>query len=229
MTRTQRLILVAALACVATVLPARSSHGQYGQVTAYGTWQGIEDFSITFLDQFDNPVGGYTESVPTTLTVEFFANNNATVTSPVGFPYGFRPQPYVVATLGPTGASGSAFAGGYAGFDGNFDLTYAGILPDGQIDTFGGFAVADFSASLAPSAGIGQPYFYFASFQGAGQALPEPAALAQVAIGVAVIAAFIGIRSYRARRARARTAAAGAPLDAQLAEPGIPAASGPGC
>ncbi len=189
--RTATLALIAAISLLCIFSPTRPC---LAQTTAYGTWYGIEDYSITYYDQYGNITGGYSESIAATLIVEFGSYGAI-----VGGPIGFNPQFYTVTSFGPTSASGSTFAGGLAGFSGNFDLTYQSILPDGEIVVGDGFAVADFSAYTDPYF-FGSGYSEFASFEGTAPPAPEPPALAQIAIGVVVIAAFVGIRTYRAER-----------------------------
>jgi hypothetical protein len=211
MARTQRSILIAAISllCLFSLPQAATA-----QTIASGTWSGWADYSVTYYD--GSP--GYSFSEYTTLTVGFRSYDDAYVAGPPGF----GTVEYDVTSFGLTSASGFTFAGGLAPFSGNFDISYQSILPDGQIDTTGGFAVADYTAGLP-----GEPFvgYYYASFQ---SAVPEPLALVQVAIAAIVIAAFVGIRKYRAGEALARARALGVALQAQSSQLGVSGASGPG-
>jgi hypothetical protein len=186
----------------------------YGQqLVAYGTWSGYFTYTQTDYDRpFGNVIGGYSLDGNSTLTVDIFEQPGSPT---VNFFYatlsgspGFLPgDTYNLSTFGfgPTSASGFTEAGGIAGFEGSFDVTYRSILPDGEIDTTGGFAVADFGAQ---SFTIGQPWAVFsASFTTAS--VPEPSAIVPMAIGAVVVVTWVVIRRRRAGKPLARAIAAG--------------------
>lgn len=214
---TPRPTLIAAISLLCVFSPRPSC----GQVIAYGSWKGVESYSITDYDQFGNITGGFSTTFDTTLGVEF-------TTSGAFVEGGYFPmQLYNVISFGPTSASGSIDFLGLAGFDGNFIVTYNSILPDGQIDVIGGYADADFTAYLAPIGGPG--YVEEGSFSSGIQAVPEPPALAQLALGLLLLGAILGARADRARKNRARERSAGAALNARLPGSGFAGAGGIRC
>jgi hypothetical protein len=197
-TRTERLMKLigaATLLCVFFV-PSASC----GQTTATGTWSGTLSYSVQYLDEFGFPTGGYSGLDSTTLTIQLSPGSAVATTGD-----GLLDVLYSLSSFGPNSASGSYFDFLPQGFDyGSFDANYLSILPDGSIDTSGGFAVADRTYVYDfGSSGI-EEVFSFQSFQSEGPALvPEPSAMVQMAIGVVVIALFAGIRARHASKSRA--------------------------
>ena len=174
------------------------------QQVAYGTWEGYATYTETDYDQMGNVIGVYSTSGLSALNVGIFNNTfgsleyfSGTVSGPLGFsgPLGvtlggqYSDYNYSVFSFGPTSASGGDFAGGYAGFDGYFDVTYQSILPDGEMDTRGGFAVAQYSGNT--DLGYESPYIaWSASFT----SVPEPSSIVPMAIGAVVVATWVVIR-----------------------------------
>jgi hypothetical protein len=177
-------------------------------VTAYGSWNGYYTYSETSYDQFGNVTGTYSSGGPATLYVDFYGPLNTPFEDQAILfgPPGFDGQEIGVTSFGPTSATGFAFAGGRGSFEENFDVTYASILPGGQIDTTGGFAVADFLRD-EDDALPGQIFTSFVSFNTANA--PEPSAIVPMAIGALVVATSVVIRRRRAGKPLARAGAAG--------------------
>ncbi len=170
---------------------------------AYGTWNGYETYTETDYDQFGNVVGQFSGGGNSTLTVDIYGPGplfSAIVSGPNGFNSFI---PYAVSTFGPTSATGFTSGGGYASFAGGFDLSYPAILPDGHIETYGGFADADYSASTF----LGQDTkVYFASFN--SFSVPEPSAIVPMATGAVVVGTSVVIRRRRVAKHLERARAA---------------------
>ncbi len=188
--KTNRLGLIAVLAFVSAFSMPRSL---YAQPTAYGTWDGELDVQITQV------INGQTtvlenSSGDGTLLIDYFAPYTLYISMGGIYAYGSNPIPGAV-DFGPTSASGSLYTYGPTGLVvANFFATYQSILPDGMIDTTGGFASADISYSQAVPTG-GTDFFFF-SFSGAG-AVPEPSSLVTASIALLAIGVFTWIRGAR--------------------------------
>lgn len=179
------------------------------QPVSYGTWSGYETYTETDYDQWGNVIGVYSWAGNSSLTVDIIGpapDFYATVAGPLGFsPYAY----YDVTSFGPMSAIGYASAGGAAGYEGDFDLSYPFIHPDGQIEDAGGFADADFSGNTFFAYGF-EPYsMWSASFNSFSYSVPEPSAIVPMAIGAAVVATSVVIRRRRAGNALERARATG--------------------
>ena len=220
MTKADRSTFVVAISLVLLLSLPQVTSAQ--TTVAYGGWYGYATDSVTYYDEFGYVVGTSLTSGPATLYVTFveqYGYLQATVSGPPGFTIGdYQQFPTYGASLGPYSASGGAFAGGFMGYSGGFDVTYQGIFPDGLIDSTGGFAVADFS-DTSGFPGENMPVS-FATFNSAG--VPEPSAIVPMAIGAVAVATSVVIRRRRAGKALARARAAGAE-QAQSPDQGVPA------
>ena len=98
----------------------------------------------------------------------------------------------------PQGASGSMNTDIYPRYydTGNFFVSYQAILPDGSIDTTGGFAVADMNV-IDVNAITGATTNTIISFQGAG--VPEPSSLVLAASGILMVSIFAWMRGFTGR------------------------------
>jgi hypothetical protein len=180
----------------------------------------------TYLDNYGNVLGRTTQKSDGTLSIKFDYLPQPTVAEVDITPYGVAVVEggWGVSTFGPNSASGGLFAlEGPVIQRGNYDVTYRSILPNGDIDTAGGLADVDMTSII--TGGI-YPYTeIFVAFQ----IVPEPSALVQVAVGLLVLACFLGVQAYRARRSGARAIAAAGPAGSPPPEVGVAAAGGPCC
>ena len=192
MTRSQRLALVGVLTFFSASSLPRSSHAQ----VATGTWVGVE--SVTTENFFNGQLisESFVSNIPSTLVLTFVPwPDPLTVYMSLGAgPSGFDEQGHI-QSFGPQGASGSVVLDGYpASFSvGNFDVTYQAILPDGTIDTTGGFAVADLDISLLEYLSPASENI-FISFQNV--TVPEPSSLVLAASGTLVMLVFVWMRGF---------------------------------
>jgi hypothetical protein len=205
MTKTQRVRLIAVLIFFSAIsLPGSS----YAQQTVSGTWIGFELYDTT--TYFDSQILGETSAsnIWTTFNLELVLNTDpyTIVQTPiinavmsiggVGFP-----PVYPITTdqsYSPQGAAASVLADYYPiGIDtGNFDVSYQAILPDGFIDTTGGFAVADMNLSYY-NFQTGTTTDTLIEFQGEG--VPEPSSLVLAASGILMVSIFAWIRGFTGR------------------------------
>jgi hypothetical protein len=194
-----RISLIAVVSC-AVIFRSKACDAD---TIVYGTWYGVESYSITDYDPFGMLVGESSGSnVPAYLgitldssdSLDMVISNNSvpdlsilSVTGPVYTPFG------------PTSAS--AEVSEYQSFypyaeiyiDGNYALTYTSILPDGQIDTSTGGAVADL-ASIEVFADGSQELV-----QALFISVPEPSSLVMAAPAFLIILIFAPIRSLGRR------------------------------
>jgi hypothetical protein len=175
---------------------------------AYGTWSGYATYTETDYGASGSVIGGFSGGGFSNLTVDIFSSDfspgfYATVSGPPGFNSFY---PYNLLSFGPQSASGFTADFGEAGFDANFDVTYGSILPDGQFDNTGGFAVADYSGNTF--FGFGEPSIaWFATFN--SNSVPEPSAMVPMAIGTVMVVTSVVVRRRRARMRLERASAAG--------------------
>ena len=112
--------------------------------------------------------------------------------------FGISPTfPGTNVTYGPQYASGNIYEYFYPiGIDtGNFFVTYQAILPDGSIDTTGGFADADMTLVITNTSGAAE--HVFVEFQGVG--VPEPSSLVLAATGTLMVSIFAWMRGFTGR------------------------------
>ena len=171
-----------------TVLLLPQAHAQ----SIYGGWTGLETVQAEYF--VNGQIVGYstTYTYPATLGVSYENYNLA-----ISIDNDSLSSSNNSVTFGPTSGTGSLEVYiGYYGFDlGGFFATYAGILPDGQIDTSGGNAVADLSLINLNYNGTGE--IDQVSFNSAGS-LPEPSAIVLAAPALAVVLA-LALRRQRIR------------------------------
>ncbi len=212
MTKAGRSTFVVAISIILPLSFPHSTRAQ--QLVAYGTWNGYATYTETDYDPYGNVINQFSQDGSSQLDLDIYATTDpdyapfyATVTGPPGFlsNLGYLQPVLYGVSFGPTSASGSGFTGALFGVLGDFDVSYLGILPDGQINTTGGFAVADISGLTYPPAGPAAYISFFASFQ----SVPEPTAIVPMAIGAIVVATAVAIRRRRARKPLARARAAG--------------------
>jgi hypothetical protein len=194
MTETRKLGAIAALICVAAISCPRS-HAQ----DVYVTWQGTVSYDV---EEFANGqlVGYYSGSYAGQLGLDYYDSPQILSMSLSGT-FGYSFYGYLSDPFGPTSASGTLIGaiGGYYGPPiGDFAATYTSILPDGMIDTTGGQAVADITATIGDPSGTGE--IYVGSFVSAA-AVPEPSSIAQAATAILIIAVVASAAVVRPRPA----------------------------
>jgi hypothetical protein len=194
MARSRGLVLTTVLMLPCICLVARPAGAQ---TPAMGSWYGVLTESNLQVNDFGQVISGTTTSQYATMTIEFDYLPGPTQAT-LSF-NGVAFNEFSVDGFGPTSADGSYyFSYGPVVAFGNYDVSYQSILPDGAIDTNGGFAVMDFTSVSSISYPLSEELVTF-------QTVPEPSALVQSAIGTIVIAAFAGIQTWRARKAGARS------------------------
>ena len=101
-------------------------------------------------------------------------------------------------SYGPQGASGSMDTDIYHEYydNGNFDVSYQAILPDGTIDTTGGYADVDMNV-IDVNIFTGATTNTFIQFQGEG--VPEPSSLVLAASGILIVSIFAWMRGFTGR------------------------------
>jgi hypothetical protein len=201
MMKTQKLSLIAAAAFLAALSLPRSSSAQIFVPPAgsiYGFWSGFETYTVS-LYYHGNLVDFYSDSGPAILEAAFY--DNFAVMSVGGTSTDSQISgngPYHQA-LGPTSASGTIFpypdqaALVYV----NYFLTYDSILPDGQINTGSGAALADFTSTILITP-TGDESVTFATFQSTSS-IPEPPSIMLAALAVLLIAVVVRMRGLRRR------------------------------
>jgi hypothetical protein len=200
MTKTQRVRLIAVLIVFSAIwLPAPS----YAQQPETGTWIGFESYRTTYYEgaQIIGETSG--SNIWTSLTIEFtnspppYSFTLRATMSIGGFSI-FSTGVGTSVSSGPQNAAGDITQDYYPiGIDtGDFGVSYQAILPNGFIDTTGGFAIADMN--------LGDYDFQtlittntFVTFQGEG--LPEPSSLVLAASGTLIVSIFAWMRGFTGR------------------------------
>ena len=197
MTKIRRLSVIAAMTFISAIAVPRMSDAQ----SVSGTWTGVESFSQVISEpggQIMSESSG--SNVPAVLSMTFsgFSYPQALDMSVLadygGFDISVFGPVYPLEPLAPLLNPQSA-DGNVVNFDqhrsqewGFFALTYQSILPDGNIDTTGGSAFANFHFS-AYSDSENLYYSGFGQFQSQDlQGVPEPSSIV-----LAVTAAMIGL------------------------------------
>ena len=200
MTKTQRVRLIAVLIFFSAIsLPGSS----YAQQIDSGTWIGYESYSSTFYN-YDQMITGETSgsNIWTTFNLEFVYSSSYYPVAGLAMSVGSFSIPFTFLdsnfrSYGPQGASGSMDSDIYHEYydNGNFDVSYQAILPDGSIDTTGGFANADMTLVLSYTSGAAE--HVFVEFQGGG--VPEPSSLVLAASGILMVSIFAWMRGFTGR------------------------------
>ncbi len=207
MTSTVRRALGAVMSffCVCS-LPSPCSAG-----TIYGSWQGFEFFYEQFFvpDQ-PGPIisGGY---IPAQFDLAYNTCTNVLSMSINDLSFSTQYGGYAEASFGPTSASGEGYYGIGSPYgliaQADFSLTYASILPDGEIDSSIGYAVADITQTEVTPTGYGS--VIYASFRPA----PEPSSLMLAAVSAVGATVFWWMRASRRRGLQHERS--GAPLESR--------------
>ncbi len=193
MTKTPKHALIAALTVLAVMsLPRPCSADQ-----VYGTWTGAESYSIEYYLEDGTVISQSSGSLyPATLSVEFDSNIN--VAPPQETAAGMGITGFYSIWGGAVGGYGPQSAGMYIIDDtsypegyafGNFDATFQSILPDGSIDTTGGFAVADIDIQNYSDGVYERAFISF-------QTVPEPSSLLLVLAGAATVLLLAPMRFF---------------------------------
>jgi hypothetical protein len=197
MTKTQRVHLIAVLIFFSAIsLPG----SLYAQQPAFGTWIGYESYTTTYY--LDAQIVGETSgsNIWTSFNLDLSPSNSMEHGASMSIGnFGISPTfPGTNVTYGPQYASGNIYEYFYPiGIDtGNFNVSYQAVLPDGFIDTTGGFANADINISYY-NFQTGITTNTFASFQGEG--LPEPSSLVLAASGILMVSIFAWMRGFTGR------------------------------
>jgi hypothetical protein len=200
MTKTQRVRLIAVLIFFSAIsLPGSS----YAQQIDSGTWIGYESYSATFYGANQMIIGESSGSnIWTTFNLEFLYSSSDLNIAGIGMSVGSFSIPFTfldsnLQLFGPQEASGSMNADIYHLYydTGNFFVTYQAILPDGSIDTTGGFADADMTLVITNTSGAAE--HVFVEFQGVG--VPEPSSLVLAATGTLMVSIFAWMRGFTGR------------------------------
>jgi hypothetical protein len=200
MTKTQRVRLIAVLIFFSAIsLPGSS----YAQQIDSGTWIGYESYSATFYGANQMIIGESSGSnIWTTFNLEFLYSSSDLNIAGIGMSVGSFSIPFTfldsnLQLFGPQEASGSMNADIYHLYydTGNFFVTYQAILPDGSIDTTGGFADADMTLVITNTSGAAE--HVFVEFQGV--AVPEPSSLVLAATGTLMVSIFAWMRGFTGR------------------------------
>jgi hypothetical protein len=200
MTKTQRVRLVAVLIFFSAISLTGSS---YAQQIDSGTWSGFESYSTTFYGTNQMIIGETSGSnIWTTFNLEFVSSfsdlNLVGVAMSVG---GFSiPFTFLGSNLqldDPQVASGSMNTDIYHQYEdfGDFFVSYQAILPDGSIDTTGGFADADMTILITHTSGAAERTFV--EFQSGS--VPEPSSLVLAASGILMVSIFAWMRGFTGR------------------------------
>ena len=207
MTKTQRVRLIAVLIFFSAIsLPGSS----YAQQTVSGTWIGFESYNTTFYGANQMIIGETSGSnVWTTFNLEYSSSFNLQYSSSyfpivgIAMSVGSFSIPFTVLDsnlqlYGPQEASGSMNADIYHEYydNGNFDVSYQAILPDGTIDTTGGYADVDMNV-IDVNIFTGATTNTFVTFQGEG--VPEPSSLVLAASGILIVSIFAWMRGFTGR------------------------------
>ena len=199
MTKTQRVRLIAVLIFFSAIsLPGSS----YAQQIDSGTWIGYASYSSTVYN-YDQMITSETSgNIWTSFSVEFRYIPDSSIAgiamSIANFSIPFTYLDSRLLSYGPQDASGSMDTDIYHEYydNGNFFVSYQAILPDGFIDTTGGFAVADMNV-IDVNAITGATTNTIISFQGAG--VPEPSSLVLAASGILIVSIFAWMRGFTGR------------------------------
>jgi hypothetical protein len=200
MTKTQRVRLIAVLIFFSAIsLPGSS----YSQQIYSGTWTGVESYSTTFYganQMITSETSG--SNIWTSFSLEFRLIPDSSIVG-IGMSIGSFSIPFTyldskIESYGPQGASGSMISDIYHQYydNGNFTVSYQAILPDGTIDTTGGFADVDMTV-IDVDITTGATTDTFLSFQGAG--VPEPTSLVLAASGILMVSIFAWMRGFTGR------------------------------
>jgi hypothetical protein len=200
MTKTQRVRLIAVLIFFSAIsLPGSS----YAQQIDSGTWIGYASYSST-VSNYDQMITSETSgsNLWTSFSLEFRIIPDSSIVG-IAMSIGSFSIPFTyldskIESYGPQGASGSMDTDIYHEYydNGNFFVSYQAILPDGFIDTTGGFAVADMNV-IDVNAITGVTTNTIISFQGAG--VPEPSSLVLAASGILIVSIFAWMRGFTGR------------------------------
>jgi hypothetical protein len=200
MTKTQRVRWIAVPIFFSAIsLPGSS----YAQQIDSGTWIGVESYSATFYGANQMIIGESSGSnIWTTFNLEFLYSSSDLNIAGIGMSVGSFSIPFTfldsnLQLFGPQEASGSMNADIYHLYydTGNFFVTYQAILPDGSIDTTGGFADADMTLVITNTSGAAE--HVFVEFQGVG--VPEPSSLVLAASGILMVSIFAWMRGFTGR------------------------------
>jgi hypothetical protein len=203
MTKAQRPCLVAAVALLSVILTPRSTHGG----TIYGSWTGVENYSVVYYTDFQVSGGVQASWVPTVLTIESDTNTltgsiDVTPVSPSYMGFGWD-QDQFTAHFFPTNAVADFFGGDgeHSLINGNFSAMYQGIAPDGEIIPLpnGGDAQLEVSEFFQNDLGTG--YSYTVEFF----TVPEPPSIVHALGGLLVVSVFWQLRAVSARRSGTST------------------------
>jgi hypothetical protein len=194
MTKTQRVRLIAVLIFFSAIsLPGSS----YSEQIYSGTWTGVESYSTIFYganQMITSETSG--SNIWTSFSLEFRLIPDSTVVG-IGMSIGNFSIPFTlpdshIQFYDPQDASGSMNIDIYHEYDdsGNFFVSYQAILPDGSIDTTGGFADADMTILFANTSGpVERAFIEFQSVS-----VPEPSSLVLAASGILMVSIFAWMR-----------------------------------
>jgi hypothetical protein len=201
MTKTQRVRLIAVLIFFSAISLPGSSYAQ--QQIDSGTWIGYASYSITVYN-YEQMITSETSgsNLWTSFSLEFRDIPDSSIAG-IGMSIGSFSIPFTIMdselrSYGPQNASGSMDSDIYHEYydNGNFAVSYQAILPDGFIDTTGGFAVADMNVIDVDNL-TGATTNAIISFQGAG--VPEPSSLVLAASGILIVSIFAWMRGFTGR------------------------------
>jgi hypothetical protein len=199
MTKTQRVRLIAVLIFFSAIsLPGSS----YSQQIYSGTWTGVESYSTTFYganQMITSETSG--SNIWTSFSLEFRLIPDSSIVG-IGMSIGSFSIPFTlpdsqIQFSDPQDASGRMNIDIYHQYDdvGNFFVSYQAILPDGSIDTTGGFADADMTILFANTSGPVERAFV--EFQSVS--VPEPSSLVLAASGILMVSIFAWMRGFTGR------------------------------
>jgi hypothetical protein len=201
MTKVHRPCLVAAAALLSVILTPRSSRGEM----IYGSFTGVENFSVVYYTDGQVSGGGQASGVfPTVLTIEFDTNtltgSIVVGTDPDDGGFGWD---QFNAMFYPTNGF-ATFVGGdgeHSLLMGNFSATYQGIAPDGEIIPLAGGGDAQLEASAFFLDDNATGYSYTVEFS----TVPEPPSIVHALGGLLVVSVFWQLMAVSARRSGTST------------------------
>jgi hypothetical protein len=210
MRKTPRVRLIAVLIfCSAISLPGLS-YAQQQQIDS-GTWIGVETYYSTVYNSNQMIIGEASGSnLPSTFTLEFNPDFPISPSDPqivgIGMSIGSFSIPFTsfnsqIQSYDPQNLSGSMNIDMYHQYydNGNFDVTFQAILPDGTIDTTGGYAdVGMHIVDVNPITGVTTDTVV--GFQSVDPpSVPEPASLVLAALAILIVSIFAWMRGFTVR------------------------------
>jgi hypothetical protein len=200
MTKTQRVRLIAVLIFFSAIsLPGSS----YSQQIDSGTWIGYETYSSTVYN-YDQMITSETSgsNIWTSFSLEFRFIPDSSMVG-IGMSIGSFSIPFTffdsqIQFYDPQDASGRMLSDIYHEYydNGNFVVSYQAILPDGFIDTTGGYANVGMHV-IDVNILTGATTNTVVSFQGEG--VPEPSSLVLAASGILMVSIFAWMRGFTGR------------------------------